>query len=136
MAYAILFPNPEKGGRGKKTLYPVKGFSAARLSQARAVLDYSEPLALEVRDGGRTLNEAYDKVSQSNFVRGKFDRPLSITRPLDGGRLLPFIVADRANPRRVRGRRRLVDELGGNPSLLATDLVAASGSAVDLTAAS
>ncbi len=36
MALALIYPEPEKGGRGRKSL-ETKGFSAARLSQARAV---------------------------------------------------------------------------------------------------
>ena len=39
MAVAWLYREPEKGGRGKKTnSSETKGFSAARLSQARQVL--------------------------------------------------------------------------------------------------
>ena len=39
MAHAVLFPEAEKGGRGKKAAnsLPSKGLSAARLSQARTV---------------------------------------------------------------------------------------------------
>jgi hypothetical protein len=40
MGYARLFPNPEKGGRGRKAS-PSEGFSATLLSRARAVLDFS-----------------------------------------------------------------------------------------------
>jgi hypothetical protein len=74
MAWALLFPDTEKRGRGNKRTkdLPSKSFSAARLSQARTVLDYSEPLALEVRDGGRTLNEAYEKVKEEK-QRGNSD---------------------------------------------------------------
>jgi len=48
MQFAMLYPEPEKGGRGKrgKNLSETEGFSAARVSQARAVLCYSrEPAA-------------------------------------------------------------------------------------------
>jgi hypothetical protein len=51
MVYAMLFPEPEKGGRGKKTVQPLNSFSKALLSQARAVLAYSPVLAAKVRDG-------------------------------------------------------------------------------------
>jgi hypothetical protein len=51
MAHAILFPEPEKGGRGKKTVQPVDSFSKQSLSNARAVLAYSPELARNVRDG-------------------------------------------------------------------------------------
>ena len=44
MQHAMLWPEAEKGGRGKKAL-TIKGFSGGFLSQARAVLAYSRPLA-------------------------------------------------------------------------------------------
>jgi hypothetical protein len=53
MRLVLLYPEPEKGGRGKhrqngsETLQ----FSKQRLSQARAVLAYSRQLALTVRAG-------------------------------------------------------------------------------------
>jgi hypothetical protein len=49
MAYALIFPEPGKRGRGN--VQPLNNFSKALLSQARAVLAYSGPLALRV--GGR-----------------------------------------------------------------------------------
>ena len=52
MAYAKLFPNPEKGGRGKKTVQPLDSFSKQLLSQARAVYRYSPTLVDEVHDDG------------------------------------------------------------------------------------
>jgi hypothetical protein len=52
MAYAFLFPNGEKGGRGKKdpakTSKSVGGFSDELLRQARAVLRYSPTLVEKV----------------------------------------------------------------------------------------
>ena len=52
MAHAMIWPEPEKGGRGKKSenYKPSLGFSAMLLSQARSVQDYSKELALKVRD--------------------------------------------------------------------------------------
>ena len=50
MAWAMLFPEATKLRRKGSGSLPSKGqFSAARLSQARTVLEYSEPLALQVR---------------------------------------------------------------------------------------
>jgi hypothetical protein len=50
MAHAILFPTPAKLRRkGAGSFLGKEQFSEALLSQARTVLDYSEPLALEVR---------------------------------------------------------------------------------------
>ena len=40
MAVAMIYPEPEKGGRGKNSL-ATSGFSQQLLSQARAVLAYS-----------------------------------------------------------------------------------------------
>jgi hypothetical protein len=44
MALAMIYPKG-KGGRDKKNHLVSEGFSAARLSQARAVLDHSRALA-------------------------------------------------------------------------------------------
>jgi hypothetical protein len=51
MAHALIYPEAEKGGRGKKNPSEAKGFSGERLSSARKVLSYSRDLALAVRDG-------------------------------------------------------------------------------------
>jgi hypothetical protein len=49
MAVAFAYPEPEKGGRGKKTNYPETGhFSKQRLSIARQVLHHSRDLARAV----------------------------------------------------------------------------------------
>jgi hypothetical protein len=61
MAMALLYPEPERG-RGKKD--PAKkeaetaSFSYRRVKQARQVLAYSRELALAVRDGTKSLDEA------------------------------------------------------------------------------
>jgi hypothetical protein len=54
MRLALLYPEPEKGGRGK-TVLKRDGFSKQRLSDARALYRYSRELALAVRDGPKTL---------------------------------------------------------------------------------
>jgi len=62
MQHAMLWPEPEKGGRGKKL--PGKPESLSRghwsdlVSHARAVFAYSRPLAEEVRDGTKTTLDA------------------------------------------------------------------------------
>jgi hypothetical protein len=50
MGLAIIYPEPEKGGRGikKRVEETSTVFSAKRLQQARAVLSYSRELAVEV----------------------------------------------------------------------------------------
>ena len=62
MAHALLFPEPEKGGRGKKTVQRLDSFSKQSLSNARAVLAFSPELGRQVHDGQATLAEAYEKV--------------------------------------------------------------------------
>jgi ParB-like chromosome segregation protein Spo0J len=62
MRLALLYPEPEKGGRGHKgKALETSGFSRQRLGQARAVLAYSRDLAIAVREGTRKLDEALDE---------------------------------------------------------------------------
>ena len=50
MALAMLYPEPEKGGRGHKgKATETSGFSQQRLREARAVLHHSPELARAVR---------------------------------------------------------------------------------------
>ena len=67
MRLALLHPEPEKGGRGKKKTVEETStlFSAKRLQQARAVLRHSRDLALAVRDGPMTLDQALDIVKKA-----------------------------------------------------------------------
>ena len=51
MAHAMIYPEPEKGGRGKKTTIETSGFSRQRLQQASAVLRHSQKLAEAVVAG-------------------------------------------------------------------------------------
>ena len=52
MAVAMLYPEPEKGGRGKKgngtKAAETAGFSYRRLAEARSVLRHSRALAEQV----------------------------------------------------------------------------------------
>jgi hypothetical protein len=52
MAHAMLYPQAEKGGRGKKSeatkSAETSGFSVRRVQQARAVLAHSPPIAIAV----------------------------------------------------------------------------------------
>ena len=71
MALAMIYPEPSKGGRGKKNHLETKGFSAARLSQARSVLRHSRALAEDVMmgrkvfDGALAIVQAEQERSQS-----------------------------------------------------------------------
>jgi len=74
MGHALLYPEPEKGGRGKKNVLATQGFSSARLSQARTVLAFSRDLALAVRDGTESLDAAYAKVKAARGGTGQARR--------------------------------------------------------------
>jgi hypothetical protein len=63
MAVAFAYPEPEKGGRGKKGNLPeTSGFSRQRLGQARQVLHHSRDLARAVLMDATKLDEALKKV--------------------------------------------------------------------------
>jgi hypothetical protein len=61
MAMAFAYPEPEKGGRGKKAL-ETSGFSRQRLGQARQVLRHSRELAMAVLGDTKKLDEALKDV--------------------------------------------------------------------------
>jgi hypothetical protein len=77
MAHAMIYPEPEKGGRGKKSKNSTEtlGFSAMRLSQARTVLSHSRDVAMEILAGTKFLDKEYatarKRTVQSDAVRGK-----------------------------------------------------------------
>ena len=66
MAVAMAYPEPEKGGRGKKSAAtncsPGERFFRSHLSEARAVLSYSPKLAKAVFAGTTSLKEALAEV--------------------------------------------------------------------------
>lgn len=69
MRIAWLWPQPGKGGRGNtgavKEAKKLGGFSDERLRQARAVLAFSQELALAVRDGRTKLDQALSEVKSA-----------------------------------------------------------------------
>jgi ParB-like nuclease domain len=77
MAQAMIYPEPEKGGRGKKSKNSTEtlGFSAMRLSQARTVLSHSRDVAMEILAGTKLLDKEYatakKRTVQSDAIRGK-----------------------------------------------------------------
>jgi len=77
MAHAMIYPEPEKGGRGKKSKNSTEtlGFSAMRLSQARTVLSHSRDVAMEILAGTKFLDKEYatakKRTVQRNAVRAK-----------------------------------------------------------------
>jgi hypothetical protein len=72
MALAMLYPEPEKGGRGKKSRALNStvsvGFSATRLNQAREVLRHRRDLAEQVVRGTLMLDEALQEVHQQQGI--------------------------------------------------------------------
>jgi hypothetical protein len=72
MGLALLYPEPEKGGRGKKsavnTATETMGVSKSRVEQARAVARHSLELALAVRDGIMKLDEALVVVKKAREI--------------------------------------------------------------------
>lgn len=61
MALAMIYPEPDKRGRGNKGKSEVSSdFSQKRLAQARSVLRYSRPLAQEVLKGVMPLDKALE----------------------------------------------------------------------------
>jgi ParB-like chromosome segregation protein Spo0J len=64
MAVAMVYPEPGKGGRGKKNSSAAEGFSAASLSRDRRVLRHSASLAQQVIAGSKSLDMAYAEVKE------------------------------------------------------------------------
>ena len=69
MALALIYPEPEKGGRGKKSEARNStvsvGFSQTRLNVARSVLRHSPDLAGRVVKGSVSLDDALAKVEEA-----------------------------------------------------------------------
>ena len=61
MAVAMAYPDPEKGGRGRKSVLGTEfeGLNANQLSRARLVLKHMLTVADHVLAGRRQLNDAY-----------------------------------------------------------------------------
>jgi hypothetical protein len=68
MRLALLFPEAEKGGRGKKSAagkaLETSGFSRQRLDQARAVPRHSRELAEAVRPLQRYFESSSDRAGR------------------------------------------------------------------------
>lgn len=78
MAWALVYPEPQKRGRGNtsdlKDLLS-KSFSASRLSQARVVLHFGgRELAMSVMAGSVALNDAYKRATQRKDEKEQIDR--------------------------------------------------------------
>jgi hypothetical protein len=64
MAYAFIYRDPtNKGGRGKKNPLDPKGFSAAHLSQARAIFEWSRTKAADVLNGALPFDQVLKEMN-------------------------------------------------------------------------
>ncbi len=80
MTVAKIYPDTEKGGRGKKSssnLAETAGFSQRRLQQARTVLQFAPDLADGVLTGSTSLDEAYKTARKSAALERHSPRPLA-----------------------------------------------------------
>lgn len=82
VALAMIYPEREKGGRGRKAQNSseTEGFSAARLSQARTVLRHSRALAEQVMAKHLSLDAALDVVAEERRAAQSTDAMLSELR--------------------------------------------------------
>src|ERR1017187_624177 len=114
MAVAMMYPEPEKGGKGKRSRIqegldePRKTFQN-RLSQARTVLAHSSDLAQAVLAGSKFLDAAYDEARKAN--RQLDGKGVKTRRAVDMRRAPSSSAADRGSferqgPRPLRADRR------------------------------
>jgi ParB-like chromosome segregation protein Spo0J len=83
MAVAILYPEPEVGGRGHKSkALETGGFSRQRLGEARAVLAHSQALAEDVKYDRISLDEALAKVKAERKASDTRDAKLKRLREM------------------------------------------------------
>jgi hypothetical protein len=77
MAVAKLYPDPEKGGRGRK-VSATEGFSSGRLSMARHILKWAPELADLVLAGTTSLDAAHSEAKRreqmANSAEAKMER--------------------------------------------------------------
>lgn len=121
LALAMLYPEPGQPGRGiedpatKQRI--IRGFSQDMLIFARHVMRFPD-LAIEVRDGGRSLKSAFDEAQQRNGIaqagtahmaRLRNEAPDLAAKVDDGEILLPEAVT--ALETRLSQRARDTTEL-------------------------
>jgi hypothetical protein len=91
MALAMIYPDPAKGGRGRKseanTAAKRGGFSADRLDAARAVQRHSRALAEDVLPGRSSLDALLSAAHPTRIVAALVVQPRGCELPL-GDRLI------------------------------------------------
>ena len=81
MALAMIYPDPDKRGRGNKgKSSETAGFSATRLKQARSVLRHSRALAEDVLAKRISLDEALDAVEEARTASQSVDAKMADLR--------------------------------------------------------
>lgn len=113
MAIATLYPQPEKGGRGKKNSLISKEFSTGSLSQARTVLAVLPDVAAAVLAGDTSLSDAYAEALKaradldSDIKRRERlrDRAPDLADLVDEGRVA-LLEAESIHATRQEDRRR------------------------------
>ena len=79
MAVAVIYPEPEKGGRGK-TIPKPDGISKQRISVARTVLHYAPDLVDGVLAGATSLDDACKMARQRRDEAESVDKQLARLR--------------------------------------------------------
>lgn len=99
MRLALLYPEPDKRGRGNKGKASVSdGFSQSRLKAARSVLTFSRELALAVRDGITPLDEALAEVKKARDALSSDEAMLTRLRA-EAPDLADLVDEDRMKPK-------------------------------------
>jgi hypothetical protein len=84
MALALIYPESEKGGRGKKgvanSAAKLGGFSRDRVDQARKIVGHSRELALAVLADVTPLDDALEQVKQAEKARQSVESKLERLR--------------------------------------------------------
>jgi ParB-like nuclease domain len=124
MAVAWNYPDPEKGGRGKKgKASETNGFSQVRLREARAVLAHSRDLAIAVRDGTLALDLALDKVKTARDTLTSTEAMISRLRT-EAPDLADLVEEERMKPKEAIGALDTRIEEAERKRISATQLLA------------
>lgn len=102
MAVAKVYPDPEKGGRGQKSLV-AKEFSGARLSQARLVLHFAPDFADAVLAGSTPLDAAYAIARQRKVEQATTEEKMAQLRA-EASDLAELVVEERSTIDDALGR--------------------------------
>lgn len=111
MAVAMIYPDPEKRGRGNKSEkdFAAKSFSSSMLSRARIVLADSRAVAEQVLSGEVFLPDAYEKAKERIRAKQDDDRHKDVLRR-EAPDILVLVTEGRIKPAdgvaRLEARKR------------------------------